>query len=142
VATQKVSQDERQQNGSNAHTASQHTEVSQLGLPCTSRQPPANSEPQLVHKSKESWTQMASHTLSQQYGSFSQTTSQQNSFSQPSVPFGAKQFPAEGLPHCVHRSIASPTHRSSHEVLQQNGSTSHTKSQQDKLSHPLPMCAS
>jgi hypothetical protein len=101
---QQASHSTSQHYGSIAQIVSQHSWLSQNGVPFASQQLPCPGQDggwqpgrsgQSFHaKSAHSW----SHTSSQQCGSTAQTDSQQEALLQYGVSVGAQQLPAPPLP--------------------------------------------
>ena len=99
-----VSQRDRQQNGSIAHTASQHSGSLQNGVGCERQQLAACELPHARswHTSAAYSTQDWSHPKVQHDGSTAHTVLQHTPSVQYGVGCGMKQLPASGSPQEMH----------------------------------------
>src|SRR5262249_41663399 len=138
---QMLSHSVSQQKESAAQTAAQQEGLSQPGVSWAVQQSPAASKqtlnpPQMLHTSAASPAQMLSHSTLQQKGSSWHTFSQHGAKLQPGVPLEEQQSPASAPPQLPQISNASPTQVPSHDIAQQNASTSQTDLQHASLSQP------
>ena len=147
IETQPTSQSVSQQKGSLTQTASQHSALSQRGLPFASQQRPAVQSPHsggvqsglpfgtsqpVVGTPVARATQQSSQLDSQQTGSAAQTAAQQLRSAQAGSWWDVKHDPEPGIPQSPRqRMFAAAAQEESHLVAQQNGSIAQTDSQHD-----------